>query len=303
MIIDLEAGNEFTFECPFPPLNDYATYTAVIGRLSLFVLTPLAVAGGASNEIDITVETSMRADASFIYPRGEATRWIQDGLALAEKKRYRIGNKHLHPQSGKVRPTMTYSLPSNETAPIDLTNNVEIPFSDPVDREMACAGDSCRTLRMYFKRGMVHRVTSQPITILANSLDSLEDSNQTMFLATQWYCLMRGSMRYNIHCNTATYMFLYDADDDVPPSTATETGYAQHLKASQMCTMEVPMYHVNPWRYCLPVAGDGKTGTNFSYPVIDSDGSTLTYDIMATAADDFDLCFFRGISPVLDPTP
>lgn len=296
-IYDLESGNEFTFECPFNANTDYVTAGALMGRLSLFVLTPLAYAGGASDTIDIVVETSMRADASFGYPLGEQSKIITDRTGVLSRK---PANKKVIACAGNLKPTMTNTLPSGSTAEISLTNHITTPFADPVDRELACIGEGVRSLRTYIRRGMVNKVTSGELRFLANSLDSVADNNMILYEVAQWYALMRGSIRYTIRAHTSCFLYLVEpASDNPPPPGLGKTGYAQFLHDGVMQSVEVPMFHNNPWRYVADV--DTIASQDGEYPLLESDVSTLTYEWLATPADDFDLSFFIGVNPVANP--
>lgn len=297
-VIDLESGNEFTFECPFPVQSDYTTYTSTIGRLSLFVLTPLAYAGGASDTIDIVVETSMRADASFGYPRGERARFITDGAALsARRKSYSMGDIVKQSQ----RPTLTHGLPVESVSDIALTNNVTIPFDDPVDREQACFGDSCRSLRVYLKRGYITSKTATDLIIHANTLDSVIDANKVLYVVAQWYALMRGSIRYVVRPHTSLFLYLCEPEDVSPPVDLENTAIGQYIHDRLMVPIEVPNYAANPWRFAIPVEGDGQSGTPFDYPVLKADPLNLNYDLLAGASEDFELSYFLGVKPTLLP--
>lgn len=284
MVIDLESGNEWTFECPFPMETDYVGYTNNIGRLSLFVLTPLSYAAGSSDTVDIIVETSMRADASFCYPRGDSTRWLEDA-ALARKR--------VVAQAGG------YSLPSGSKTSIDLTNNVETLFMDPLPFEVQDVGDACRSLRTYIKRGTLQNYTATQLQFAANTIDSLTQVNDVMKSVIQWYALMRGSMRYSIRPKSPRFLELCMAvDSSAEIATTTTSGYVQFLQQDKFSDIEVPQMFCLPWRYAVPLGQ--QSGLIGDYPVIRADASA-DYQITAAAADDFDLCMFIGILPVEIP--
>jgi hypothetical protein len=281
IIIDLESGNEWTFECPFPQNTDYVDSTKSVGRLSMFVLTPLSYAGGASDTIDIIIETSMRADASFHFPMGLANQ----ATPPEAERLLRLKNKKKVVKQSR--------LPSSSSAPIQLTNNVLVPFSDPVDREAACVGDTCRSLRTMIKRGPLYVVEDAPeaIDIPANSIASLGSVNPIMRYVMLWYALYRGSMRYTIRPQDNVYLSLREPKRS--NETGSDTGYVQFLPVDVVSDLEVPQHAVNPWRY---VSFNDTNDSTFWFPKIKS-LSTVKYEMMATAADDFDLSFFIGVWP------
>jgi hypothetical protein len=309
-VIDLEAGNRFDFECPFPVVHDYTETAVNVGKLSLFVLTPLAYAGGASDTIDIIIESSMRADASFAFPRGEGSPYIDEWL-------HPVAGPFAKTLSSRVRslptarveaqgfgPLASAVLPTDSISDVQLTNNIKTPFMDPVMREVACIGDVCRTLRTLIKRGSIVSKTSTTPSFLANAFGAwCREGNPTLYIVGQWYCLFRGSMRYTIGGNGAGfYLFLADASVGSPPYTSSEgTAFAQYVPNLIATDLEVPMMALNPWRIVIDPA-DAPTTIDFRYPVLRS-STSLSFNHSVSTADDFDMSFFIGVSPTLFLVP
>lgn len=281
MVIDLEAGNEWTYEIPFPYIDDYAARDAVIGRLSLYVLTPLTTSGTASDSIDLVIETSMRADASFNFFRGRSYE-----LSTMAREGFTKMSNSLN---------VMKSLPTGALSAIEHTNNVTTPFSDPVDREAACIGEAVRSFRTILKRPFISRSTGLESTFVYWANCPNEDDNDLLRYIQRWYALVRGSYRYTFRMITkGTYLELY-TPSEYEVASVDETHYVQWLPKEVFVDVEVPQYNVNPWRISSLRHVDHPM---FKYPYLKSRDVVTEFEKGVAAADDFDLCFFIGVHPI-----
>jgi len=289
MIIDLESGNEWTFEFPFTHPFQYAQYGSAASTFSLFVLTPLRAAGGAENTIDLIFETSMRPDASFMYPLG------------------------LDFHAGGTQPNAAASGSS-------LTGPIMTDFRDPADIEAMCAADTCRTLRTYIKRGTLNYIDTNDLEyqFLANYPYATIPGGGAPLAPIlnricSWYALYRGSLRYTI-CP------FYDSSNDPPqqgvysmaltlgaPTTPDllsivgSTGYIQWFRNNFFQDVEVPNMAPASWRYST--TNFAATPGNFKYPVMQLP-QYAAFGMLVATADDFDLAFFTGVTPApVTPLP
>lgn len=267
LILDLESGNEWTFEFPFPAINTYLSTndTTTIGNFSLFVLTPLTVCGSASGSVDVILETSMRADASFMYPSGLA---------------YQVGG----------------TLPNSSEQEITTTNLSVTPFQDPVDLEEACVGDFCRTLRSYIKRPVWYNgFSSGAVEVLLNT--PYQTPNPVLQRIGTWYTLVRGSTRVTAFSNSRNVVRMRLPQSQID-SSSSDTGYLQYMQANGVYDYEAPQMATMPWRYNTLSVPDDTQGI-FQYPVIQFSSLNPTNDFLAVStADDFDLALFIGVPPV-----
>jgi len=267
LIIDLESGNEWTFEFPFPAQNMYnRVYDGlVLGSFSIRVLTPLTACGAAASSVDIILETSVRPDASFMYPAGVS---------------WQVGG----------------TLPNSVSEPIALTNMTLSTFKDPVDIELACVGDSCRTLRTYLKRPVWYSSADTPdFQILMNQ--SLQTVNPVLNRVGNWYALIRGSTRTSVNVTGGVAQMYLDLPQSYIDTTSSPTNYFQLIQQNVVIDCEVPQMATMPWRYNTTAVPDDTQGI-FQYPVLHLKAATTNDLLVATStADDFDLAFFIGIQP------
>lgn len=271
--------------------------------MSLFVLTPLTTAGGASDVVDIIVETSLRPDCSFGYPRLETSDYTKNFIYVpttTEERSRALLKGPIHKQSGGQSLRGESALASGVLHPIDLNNNVLVPFTDPIEREASSMGDSIRTLRKLIKRGVIAVYPEIDDTYIfgANALDQMTQvGNPLLFAVAQWYALMRGSLRYSFNCKTDSILYLTDAVKGPEPFVAANTAQGQFLRSGAFIDVEVPMYYVNPWRFAEPEYADSNT----RYPGLKFN-NTDGFMVSVTAAEDFDLSYFIGVEPTPVPS-
>lgn len=298
IVIDLESGNEWTYEFAFPAqwmyaYNDAAGTNARVGTAgvwSLFVLTPLREAGGAATTVDLVIECSMRPDASFMYP-------------LCDESSY------------SYTPTVGATLPNDKTGPLKLTN---VPFTeplDPVDSESTCAGDFCRTFRTLIRRPYNYlwtytagvqalRVNYPMATLGAGTGSAL---HPTLWDISHWYALFRGSIRHTaaLKAGRAFLTLGTPINLDAVVTTSVPIGVVQSI-SSVYVGYEVPQYGVSQWRYCsTTVPGTLSTFLPWQYSTLGvydpTSGASTNINLLTAAADDFELSFFTGCTPI--PVP
>jgi hypothetical protein len=281
LIIDLESGNEWTFEFPFSQPEPYIEFGQSNGRFIVYILTPLRAAGGASSTVDVVCETSMRADASFAYP---------------------LGTNRVQLQSGGT-------LPDDVESERGLTNMSLTPFTDPALLEASCSGDFCRSLRSYIKRGSYTRIVAgTAYAFIANypfnrvTVGGIYTAPVLANVAS-WYAKVRGSIRLTVFSPKPMIVILGTPQVPGALATDTDTGFFQYIKSNTGCDLEVPQMYYTPWRVCTPqnIPGD----PHFRYPILIASlpdfTSIGTFLCSSSAADDFDLSMFVGITPTPAP--
>jgi hypothetical protein len=288
LVMDIALGNEWTFDLPYTDNDHFATWSSTGpaipsppgGRWFLMVVTPLKTFGTAATTVDIVIEYSAMADSTFAFPAGDAY-WEQTGATLPTA------------QSISNATAGSYARPCN-----------------PVGLEAACIGDTCHSLRTFLKRG--EDVTfstgdtaySWPVNCPTGSLISDAGAgtlalNRSMAWIQGWYALSRGSLNYCVLGSVAAPISIaIPSRYDLAPTTSTS--YVQYLPANVYVDLQVPQYHINPWKYTMAYGETPPSLPVFETPfLIYTHSSTNTrVRVHTCAADDFDLCYFIGIQPL-----
>lgn len=271
VIIDLEQGNEWTFDIPYMNVNYFSKYSSDVSRIMLFVHTPLQVASSAAGTVDIIFECSMTDDAAFMYPTGLL---------------FQTNDLPQHSTSNNARELITSSKQM-----------------DPTSVEALCVGDTCKSLLEYLKRApnVTH---GTPGHIFANW--PFDDSLHHTILrrVATWYALHRGSLRYTVRLYSTgaetepAYIRLGLPANPHDPYVSAHTGYVQFMTQHKTVSFEVPQMAVVPWRICTDQAS-GEPSSLYDFPVLDPKfPADSEWDYLVTAADDFRLALFTGINPV-----
>lgn len=334
-IIDLQKGNEWTFEFPFTSQNTYLEDDEWYGTVYLYVLNQITAPDTCSTSIDLLTEWSMAPGAEFHVLNNTYLVPQVGAFPALPAKREKSSDPAKLPSPVKCKSLLRVSMtpkaprdlddfeptPQSNVEPLNssgssceahpsISLNQTIMSHDQVDTAAACMGEKMVSLRQLIRRPVSFNSASNNTNVLYNPWiinDSGEGTNfhgDYLDMIHPLYRFNRGGMNCRVDSVTNARLRCAMVIDPTIGNRITES-YTINVQSpyipSASCNLEVnlPAWAPNPLRLISYVNTiDNEYLMTPTALAVDKRTTTSSLTFCRCPRDDYSLYGFVGVPPM-----